>query len=240
MTQCRHYVGNGRVREDEQVYYISHFLEGKALRYYDNIIAGDPDEWDLEAFFQHLFREIFPLNYMQQVYDNLNELKHTTTMRAYINDLRHYWRLLGEEPSDRESVRRFWRGLRDHIKTDLTRRGLSPVIHKWTEITTAAQQCEESLGELRQWPVPIIKLTTRPTTRAREDSFKREHTRSLSSKFRSVPRTERSGSYQPSYDSARPARNNKHYSKSRPTKEQYKQWKDEGKCLACGSPEHLI
>jgi hypothetical protein len=45
----------GRVPNEDQVFFISYFLDGKALDFYDQVVVCDEENWNLKRFFVELF-----------------------------------------------------------------------------------------------------------------------------------------------------------------------------------------
>ncbi|KAJ6472143.1 hypothetical protein C8R47DRAFT_1221915 [Mycena vitilis] len=60
------YVKMGRVAEGEQIYYISYYLDGKALDFYNQVAVPDEHRWDLERFFVGLFEFCFPVDFRNE------------------------------------------------------------------------------------------------------------------------------------------------------------------------------
>ncbi|KAJ6521849.1 hypothetical protein B0H19DRAFT_1203452, partial [Mycena capillaripes] len=49
--------------EAEQVYFVSYYLDGKALDFYNQVVVPDEDAWTLKRFFTELFNFCFPVDY---------------------------------------------------------------------------------------------------------------------------------------------------------------------------------
>src|SRR6201996_5965627 len=60
--EARTYVKMGRVPEKDQVYFISYYLDGKALDFYNQVVVQDEENWDLKRFFIELFEFCFPVD----------------------------------------------------------------------------------------------------------------------------------------------------------------------------------
>jgi hypothetical protein len=70
--ESRTYVKMGRVPEDEHVYFVSYYLDGKALDFYNQIVVPDEDNWTLKHFFVELFEFCFPVNFRNNQRKRLN------------------------------------------------------------------------------------------------------------------------------------------------------------------------
>jgi hypothetical protein len=59
--------------EEEQVYFISYYLDGKALDFYNQVINPEEDTWTLKKFFVELFEFCFPVDFRNTQRRHLNQ-----------------------------------------------------------------------------------------------------------------------------------------------------------------------
>jgi hypothetical protein len=70
--ESKTYVKMGRVPEDKHIYFVSHYLDGKALDFYNQIVVPDEENWTLKHFFVELFEFCFPVDFRNNQRKRLN------------------------------------------------------------------------------------------------------------------------------------------------------------------------
>jgi hypothetical protein len=138
MMQCTAYCKAGGIPKDEQVFYISNFLEGNALKFFIQKVAKNHSKWTLSKFFEGLFNYCFPLDYREQQRRKLRRCyQNGRRVSEYIHELENLLYFVGEI-SEREKVVKLWDGLSSHIRYELQRSKLSKDVHSWKKI---AREC---------------------------------------------------------------------------------------------------
>ncbi|KAJ7891462.1 hypothetical protein B0H13DRAFT_2340552 [Mycena leptocephala] len=116
----------------DQLFFLSYYLTGKALDFYEQVVIRKPAIYSLEDFFLDLFDFCFPADFRNKMRDQLNRC-----FAAF----EQLWRVVGL-PNDQEKVVRFWRSLRPDIQQELYRKDLDAEISSWDEVVLAAERAE--------------------------------------------------------------------------------------------------
>ena len=63
ITEGTAYVRDGQVPVKKRVFFLSHYLTGRAHEFYMHEVSGDPYRWHLPKFFKELFNYCFPIDF---------------------------------------------------------------------------------------------------------------------------------------------------------------------------------
>ncbi|KAK0443428.1 uncharacterized protein EV420DRAFT_1649214 [Desarmillaria tabescens] len=63
IQECEQYLKMARIKDEDKVFGISCYLEGKARDFYDQSVSMNYNEWDLNTFFWEMFNYCFPRDF---------------------------------------------------------------------------------------------------------------------------------------------------------------------------------
>jgi hypothetical protein len=119
------FVRVGRVPASDQLFFLSYYLTGKVLDFYEQVVIRKPATYTLEDFSLDLFDFCFSANFRNKMRDQLNRCyQNAKPVLEHINVFEKLWRVVGL-PNDQEKVVRFWRSLRVDIQQELYRMDLN-------------------------------------------------------------------------------------------------------------------
>jgi hypothetical protein len=142
LTEGTAYVEAGRVELEKQVFVLSHYLTGKAHKFYIREVAGDPYSWGLQEFFLELFNSCFPVDFHTKQHRKLGEyLQRGRTVWEYVSELYELWNLIGDV-GEHEKVTKLWNGFQYWIQSELWKDKLNPEKSSLREVIAAAEVIE--------------------------------------------------------------------------------------------------
>jgi hypothetical protein len=140
--ESKTYVKMGRVPEDEQVYFISYYLDGKALDFYNQVVVPDEESWDLKHFFIRLFEFCFPVDFRNGQRKHLSRcFQGAKDVAAHIAEWSEIYNTIGLEDTQEKIVMLF-NSFTYPIQTEIYRKGFDPEVATWDEIVKAANAAE--------------------------------------------------------------------------------------------------
>ncbi|KAJ7254861.1 hypothetical protein C8J57DRAFT_1656991 [Mycena rebaudengoi] len=136
------YLKAGRVPEDQQLFFLSYHLKGKALNFYDRKVVKDESLWTLQDFFWGLYEFCFPPDFrMKQRQQLENCFQGEKTVTDHISELEELYSMIGLV-DDQEKVVKLWRSLRGDIQREMYRASLDPEVSSWDQVSDAAEHAE--------------------------------------------------------------------------------------------------
>jgi hypothetical protein len=136
------FVRVGRVPASDQLFFLSYYLTGKALDFYEQVVIRKPATYTLEDFFLDLFDFCFPADFRNKMRDQLNRCyQNAKPILEHIAAFEQLWCVVGL-PNDQEKVVRFWHSLRADIQQELYRKDLDAEVSQWDEVVLAAERAE--------------------------------------------------------------------------------------------------
>ncbi|KAF8172626.1 hypothetical protein K438DRAFT_1611694, partial [Mycena galopus ATCC 62051] len=136
------YVKMGHIPKDQQVYYVSYYLDGKALNFYNQVVSKDEENWDLKRFFIELFEFCFPVDFRNTQRKQLNCcFQGTKTVAAHVAEWQHIWNTIGLEDTQEKIVKLF-NSFTYPVQTEIYRKNIDPEVNAWDEVVKAAEQAE--------------------------------------------------------------------------------------------------
>ncbi|KAJ7192771.1 hypothetical protein C8J57DRAFT_1265102 [Mycena rebaudengoi] len=156
--ESKTYVKMGRVPEEEQVYFISYYLDGKALDFYNQIVTVDEESWTLKRFFVELFEFCFPIDFRNMQRKRLNRcFQGTKEVAAHVAEWSEIYNTIGLE-DNHEKVVKLFNSFAFPVQTEIYRKGLDPEISSWEEIVKGAEQAEILLKLKQRIKMPRLDL----------------------------------------------------------------------------------
>ncbi|KDQ56834.1 hypothetical protein JAAARDRAFT_93262, partial [Jaapia argillacea MUCL 33604] len=144
VQDARDYVTNGKVECTKHVRYISHFLSGQALVFYNTTVSRSHMEWSLKRFFWGIFDYCFPKDFHNiQRGEFKRSYQGSLTVREYAYELVVYFEILGNV-SDVKQVDKLWNGLCKDIQSELWKTYLDPKSSSWDEVLEVAKIIEKA------------------------------------------------------------------------------------------------
>jgi hypothetical protein len=96
VMQSTAYVRDGRVARRKQVFTLMNYLKDKVYEFYVLEVSYNPENWDLNKFFQALFDFCFPVNYRSEIRRKLrNARQGTRKIKEFVYELREYSSMIG-------------------------------------------------------------------------------------------------------------------------------------------------
>jgi hypothetical protein len=140
--ESRTYVKMGRVPEDEHVYFVLYYLDGKALDFYNQIVVPDEDNWTLKHFFVELFEFCFPVDFRNNQRKRLNRsFQNGKEVAEHVAEWSEIYNTIGLEDNQEKNVKLFG-SFTFAIQTEMYRKDLDPEVATWDEIVKAAELSE--------------------------------------------------------------------------------------------------
>ncbi|KAJ7454445.1 hypothetical protein FB451DRAFT_1518061 [Mycena latifolia] len=140
--EAKTYVKMGRVPADEQVYFVSYYLDGRALDFYNQVVVPDEESWDLEKFFIELFEFCVPAEFRNKQRKRLERCYQSAKdVAAHVAEWSEIWNTIGLEDTQEKIVRLF-NSFTYAIQGEIYRKGFDPEESTWDEIVKAAEQAE--------------------------------------------------------------------------------------------------
>ncbi|KIK57612.1 hypothetical protein GYMLUDRAFT_172727, partial [Collybiopsis luxurians FD-317 M1] len=119
MLESTQYCKEGHVPKSEQVFLISHYLEGKAHSYFTQKVSKNHEEWTLKKFFQGLFNYCFPLNYQSQQCDKIKCCyQNNRSISEYVYELEQLYGMV-RTTSKHERIIKLWDGFNCPMRREL-------------------------------------------------------------------------------------------------------------------------
>ncbi|KAF8131294.1 hypothetical protein K438DRAFT_1999045 [Mycena galopus ATCC 62051] len=136
------YVKMGHVPKDQQVYYVSYYLDGKALNFYNQVVSKDEENWDLKRFFIELFEFCFPVDFRNAQRKQLNCcFQGMKTVATHVAEWQHIWNTIGLEDTQEKIVKLF-NSFTYPVQTEIYRKNIDPEVNAWDEVVKAVEQAE--------------------------------------------------------------------------------------------------
>ncbi|KAJ6535717.1 hypothetical protein B0H19DRAFT_1279710, partial [Mycena capillaripes] len=136
------YVKMGRVPAKDQVFFISYYLDGKALDFYNQVVVPDEGEWDLQRFFIELFEFCFPVDFRNTQRKRLNRcFQNDKSVAAHIAEWSQIYNTIGIDDGQ-EKVVKLFNSFNFNIQTELYRKDLDPEVATWDEVVKGAEAAE--------------------------------------------------------------------------------------------------
>src|SRR6201996_8061559 len=140
--EARTYVKMGRVPENDQVYFISYYLDGKALDFYNQVVIQDEENWDLKRFFIELFEFCFPVDYRNKQRKRLDRCyQGSKDVAAHVAEWAEIYNTIGLEDTQEKIVKLF-NSFSYAIQTEIYSQRLDPEVATWDAVVKAAEQAE--------------------------------------------------------------------------------------------------
>jgi hypothetical protein len=144
------HVRMGRVPLDEQVYFVSYYLDGKAIDFYNQVVVPDEENWTLKKFFIELFEFCFPVDFRNAQRKCLNRcFQGQKDVATHVAEWSQIYNTIGLEDTQ-EKVVKLFNSFTFPIQTEIYRKGFDPETATWEEVVKAAEQSEF-----------LLKLSTR-------------------------------------------------------------------------------
>ncbi|KAI0070788.1 hypothetical protein K474DRAFT_1563906, partial [Panus rudis PR-1116 ss-1] len=133
--EIKQYTHAYKVKATMLVYTVSHFLDGKAWRYYLNVLAKDEeDPHALKDILISLFNYCFPLDFKTKLRKKLHHFnQNDCSVCDYVQKLGMLLELVGI-CNDVDQVHHLWDGFNDEIEFYLLDHKLTPDTYPWEEI----------------------------------------------------------------------------------------------------------
>ncbi|KAF7371768.1 CCHC-type domain-containing protein [Mycena venus] len=142
VRESARYVKTGRVPADEQVFYVSYYLKGKAADFYNQVVVDNEAAYDLELFFTDLFEFIFPQDFRIQQRKKLNRcFQNEKSVNEHIAEFNGIYSTIGLL-NDQERVIKIWNSFRAEIQQEMYRDNLEPEVSTWAEVVKGAERAE--------------------------------------------------------------------------------------------------
>ena len=146
VTEATHYLDDGRVPECERVAKLAQFLTAKAYDVYLHRVAYRPEDWELQEFFQALFDDCFPVNFLGIQRSNFDQCKQgNRTVREFVYELNELSMMVGSI-DERVRVVRLWKGCVPEIQRELWMKGLNPEVSDFETVAATAEMIELAIG----------------------------------------------------------------------------------------------
>ena len=146
VTEATHYLDDGRVPERERVAKLARFLTAKAYDVYLRRVAYRPEDWELQEFFQALFDDCFPVNFLGIQRSNFDRCKQgNRTVREFVYELNELSMMVGSI-DERVRVVRLWKGCVPEIQRELWMKGLNPEVSDFETVAATAEMIELAIG----------------------------------------------------------------------------------------------
>ncbi|KAJ6545720.1 hypothetical protein B0H19DRAFT_864115, partial [Mycena capillaripes] len=140
--ESRTYVKMGRVPEEDQVFFVSYYLDGKALDFYNQVVVPDKESWELKRFFIELFEFCFPVDFRNTQRKRLNRcFQGVKEVSAHVAEWSEIYNTIGLE-DNQEKVVKLFNSFTFAIQTEIYRKGLDPEVSTWDEVVKAAGEAE--------------------------------------------------------------------------------------------------
>ncbi|KAF8598001.1 hypothetical protein BDV93DRAFT_451882, partial [Ceratobasidium sp. AG-I] len=109
--------------EAEAVRHVKSFLKGKAGMFYMNIVAPNPETYDMHLLSQELFEYCFPPDIKAQLRRKFNALKQSDRgFKDFVRELRRYQRRL-LDITEKQVAQRVWDGAHGYLRIEWARAG---------------------------------------------------------------------------------------------------------------------
>ncbi|KAJ6594825.1 hypothetical protein B0H19DRAFT_1284575, partial [Mycena capillaripes] len=136
------YVHMGRVPKKDQVFFVSYFLDGKALDFYNQVVVRDEENWDLQRFFVELFEFCFPVDFRNKQRRRLSRcFQNDKTVAAHVAEWSQIYNTIGL-PDDQEKVVKLFNSFNFDVQTELYRKLLDPEVSTWDQVVKGASEAE--------------------------------------------------------------------------------------------------
>ncbi|KAJ6632422.1 hypothetical protein B0H10DRAFT_2206781 [Mycena sp. CBHHK59/15] len=132
----------GYVPAKDQVYFISYYLDRKALDFYNQIVVIDEGSWDLNRFFVELFEFCFPVDFCNKQCKRLDRcFQYSKGVAAHIAEWSEIYNTIGLVDTQEKIVKLF-NSFNVDVQTEIYRKGYNPEVATWDEIIKAAEDSE--------------------------------------------------------------------------------------------------
>jgi hypothetical protein len=132
----------GCVLEEEQVFFVSYYLDGKALDFYNQVVVPREESWNLKRFFFELFEFCFPVDFRNTQRKQLNRcFQGTKEVAAHVVEWSEIYNTIRLE-DNQEKVVKIFNSFTFAVQTEIYRKGLDPEVSTWDEIVKSAEQAE--------------------------------------------------------------------------------------------------
>ncbi|KZT18503.1 hypothetical protein NEOLEDRAFT_1051794, partial [Neolentinus lepideus HHB14362 ss-1] len=134
MEESLAFIEDGRLTSSNRWRYISHYMEDKALTFYNRSVSRNATEWSPQLFFSELFNYCFPLDFRQKMRAKLRYCRQgSKSVKDYIHEISELQHFVGV--SDRqECVRQLWDGFTPDLQSGLIEGELSPEVNTWEQV----------------------------------------------------------------------------------------------------------
>ncbi|KAJ7756503.1 hypothetical protein DFH07DRAFT_959144 [Mycena maculata] len=140
--EARTYVKMGRVPMNEQAYFVSYYLDGRALDFYNQVVAADEASWDLERFFIELFEFCFPADFRNKQRKRLERCyQGSKDVATHVAEWSEIYNTIGLEDTQEKIVKLF-NSFTYAIQGEIYRKDVDPETATWDEVVKAAEQAE--------------------------------------------------------------------------------------------------
>jgi hypothetical protein len=132
----------GRVPEDQQVYFVSYYLDGKALDFYHQVVAKDDEDWNLKRFFTELFEFCFPIDLQNTQRKRLNRcFQGAKEVAVHVAEWSQIYSTIRLEETQ-EKVGKLFNSFTVAVQSEIYRKEIDPEVATWDEVVKAAEQAE--------------------------------------------------------------------------------------------------
>ncbi|KAJ7751345.1 hypothetical protein B0H16DRAFT_1840544 [Mycena metata] len=136
------YVKMGRVPDDEQIYFVSYYLDGKALDFYNQVVILKKESWSLRTFFVELFEFCFPVDFRNEQRKRLKRCyQNDKSVAAHVAEWSEIFNTIGA-PETQEKVVQLFNSFNFDVQTEIYRKGKDPEVSTWDEVVRSAGEAE--------------------------------------------------------------------------------------------------
>jgi hypothetical protein len=111
MQEMLDYSKSGNVGKKRHLFVASHYLSGRAYKFYEQKYSRYPSKHNIRTFFRDLFKYCFPADYRSKLCERLYQCTQgNRRVRDYVHELHELFTLLGDE-TELNKVVHLWEGL---------------------------------------------------------------------------------------------------------------------------------
>lgn len=142
VRESKTYVEMRRVLTECQVYFVSYYLDGCALDFYNQVVSADEVTWGLEKFFVELFEFCFPTDFCNKQRKRLDRcFQGAKDIAGHFAEWSEIFNTIGLDDSQEKTVKLF-NNFTQPIRMEIYHKGFDPEESTWKEVVKAAEQAE--------------------------------------------------------------------------------------------------
>ncbi|KAJ7457026.1 hypothetical protein FB451DRAFT_1047817, partial [Mycena latifolia] len=132
--ESRAYVKMGHVAADEQVFFVSYYLDGRALDFYNQVVEPDDESWALEKFFVELFEFCFPADFRIKQRKRLDRCyQGSKDVAAHVAEWSAIYNTIGLEETQ-EKVVKLFNSFNQAIQGEIYRDKIDAEVATWEQV----------------------------------------------------------------------------------------------------------